>query len=136
MMAAVSSTESVVWVMKARRSGSVGAMLLASASSCTRVIRPHGKLAHGAFDLRVAGMADHEDVARGRAAAGVVALRLAMDLADQRTGRVEVDQLAPLRLMGDGFGDAVAEKTTGASDGTSARSSTKIAPWRSSCSTT
>ncbi len=52
-------------------------------------------------------MADHQDMAAVRAAAGEVALGLAVDLADQRAGRVQVHQVSALGLGRDGFGHAV-----------------------------
>ena len=65
------------------------------------------QLAHGAHDLRMAGMADHQDVALVRPAIGEVALRLAVDLADQGAGGVVVVQVAALGLLRHGFRHAV-----------------------------
>jgi hypothetical protein len=57
-------------------------------------------------------------------------LGLAMDLGDQRAGRVDIEQLAALPASaGTDFGTPCAEKITGASAGTSSSSSTKIAPF-------
>ena len=59
----VSSTESVVWVMKARLSGSRGSKPRASSDRLDQGDRALGQLAHGADDLGMAGMADEHDVA-------------------------------------------------------------------------
>ena len=68
--------------------------------------RALGKLTHRADDLGMAGMADQEDVA----AEPVVAHRLLVDLGDQRTGRVEIEQLAHACVLGNRFGDAVSRE--------------------------
>jgi hypothetical protein len=60
-ISAVSSTDSVVWVRKARLSGSAGA--IRSASSASRSASSAlGHLAEGADHFRMAGMADEQDV--------------------------------------------------------------------------
>ena len=61
--------------------------------------RTLGQLAHRALHLRVPKMADHDDVPAGRE----VPLRFPMHFADQRAGGVEIGELAPLRLGGNGF---------------------------------
>src|SRR5258708_32946067 len=68
--------------------------------------------AHRALDLGVAGMADQDDFA---ALIGV-ALPLAMDLGDERAGRVDDGEAAVLGRRLDGAGDAVR-----AEDGDAAR---------------
>ena len=55
------------------------------------------QLPHGADDFRMAGVADQHDLA----AAPVVNLGLAMHLGHQRAGRVDREQIAPRRLLGD-----------------------------------
>ena len=72
-----------------------------------------GKLAHGADDFGVAGVADHEDVELVGAAVGVVALGFAVDLRDERAGGVEVEEIAALGFEGDGFRDAVGGEDDG-----------------------
>ena len=102
-ISAVSSTDSVVWVMKAsgrvrRHRDRAGLRLV--------LHQGHGavrQLAHGADHLRVAGMADQQDVA----AAGEVLLGLPVHLADQRAGGVEVEQVAARRLGRDRFRHAM-----------------------------
>ena len=102
-ISAVSSTDSVVWVMKARAapSGTANALRL------LRVLHQGDgarfELAHGAHHLRVAGMADQQEVAAARR----VVLGLAVDLADQRAGGVEVEELPPRRLGRHALGHAV-----------------------------
>ncbi len=67
-----------------------------------------GNLAHGAFDLGVAGMADENEPA----SLGHVALALVVHLGDQRAGGVEHRQLARGSLFLDALGHAM-----GAEDG-------------------
>ena len=71
------------------------------------------ELAHGADDFRVAGVADHQDVALLGAAAGEVPLGLAVHLADQGAGRVEIHEVAAFSLGRDGFRDAMGGKHDG-----------------------
>ena len=102
MISAVSSTESVVWVMKATRSGS------GTSSAVDLVDGLHeddaaGRLAGRPFDLLVALVADHHD----RVAVGGEAARLDVDLGDQRAGGVDRAQLAGGGVVVDGRGDAV-----------------------------
>ncbi len=92
-----------------------------------------GGLAGGADDLLVALVADEEDVE--------VVLReadgLLVDLGDERAGRVDRGELPLGRLLVHGRGDAVrGEHDDRASGGTSAVSSTKIAPFFSRVCTT
>ena len=60
-------------------------------------------------------MADQQDVARLGAAAGIVALGLAVHLGHQRTGGVEVREAPAPASAGTDFGTPWAENTTGAS---------------------
>ena len=62
-----------------------------------------GRLAHRALDLLVAGVADEDD----RVALGGELHRLAVDLGDQRAGRVDRAQAAALGVGVDGRRDAV-----------------------------
>ncbi len=57
--------------------------------------RARRQLPHGAGDLGVAGMADQDDLA----AAPEVDFGFAVDLGDQRAGRVDGDEIAPARLF-------------------------------------
>ena len=93
-ISAVSSTDSVVWVRKARLSGSAGAIASASAAVSTRRHPPFRHLAERADHLGMAGMADEQDVA----ALLDQPLGLAMDLGDERAGGVEIVEAALLRL--------------------------------------
>ena len=91
-----------------------------------------GDLAHRAFDLGMAGMADQDDLA---ALVGI-ALALDMDLGDQRAGRVDDRQPALGRIRLDRLATPWALKIVTAPAGTSSSSSTKRAPLRASRSTT
>jgi hypothetical protein len=71
-----------------------------------RLDQHHGagrKLAHGPHHLGMMGMADEQDLM----ARGEMPLRLAMHLADQRAGRVEIEQLAARGLRRHRFGHAM-----------------------------
>ena len=105
-IAAVSSTDSVVWVRKARFAAVGTSIDCASSTVSTRVIEPSRNLAEGADHLRMAGMADEQDVP----AFLDQPLRLAMDLRDQRAGRVDIGQAAVLRGGGHRLGHAVRGK--------------------------
>ena len=85
MISAVSSTERVVWVMKATLLG-VGHLerRRPPRRSRTRTMLS-GRLAGRPFDLLVALVADHHD----RVAVGGEAARLDVDLGDQRAGGVD-----------------------------------------------
>ena len=102
MIAVVSSTESVVCVRYAIRCGSS----TSSASTSCLGLDEHdraGDLAHRALDLLVAGVADEHD----RVAVGGELDRLAVDLRDQRAGRVDRPQAARLGIGVDGGRHAV-----------------------------
>ena len=87
--------------------------------------RARGNLAEGADHLRMAGMADEHDVAAGLDQP----LGLAVDLADQRAGGVEIVEAARLRRRpAPTLGTPWAEKTTGRPSGTSSSSLTNTAP--------
>ena len=62
-----------------------------------------GQLAHRADHFGVAGMADQDDLP----SALEMNLRLAMDLGDERAGRVDGEQIARQRLFRHAFGDAM-----------------------------
>ena len=68
--------------------------------------RPGRNLAEGADDLRMAGVADEQDMAP----VGDQPLGLAVDLGDQRTGRIDVGQPAALRLGRNRFRHAMGRK--------------------------
>ncbi len=102
MTARVSSTLSVVWVMKASLSGSATSSrgdLLGGRDQMHAAVDPP----HRAVDLGMAGMADQDDLA---ALIGV-ALALDMDLGDERAGRVDHRQPALGGPLLDRAGDAV-----------------------------
>jgi hypothetical protein len=63
---------------------------------------------------------------------------LAVHLGDQRAGGIELEEVAATGLLGDRFGDPVAEKITGALvlSGISSSSFDKIAPFALRLSTT
>ena len=65
-----------------------------------------GQLAHGADRFGVACVADHDDL---QACIGM-ALRLDMDLGDQRAGGIDIDHIARLRRRGHGFRHAMGGK--------------------------
>ena len=67
---------------------------------------PVGQLAHRADHFRMAGVADQHNFA----AAAVMDLGLAMHLGHQRTGRVEREEIAARRLLGDRARHAVRGK--------------------------
>src|SRR3546814_18209820 len=64
---------------------------------------PRRHLAHGADHLGVSGVADQQDLP----SRALVPLGLAMDLADQRAGGVEVEEVSALGLVGHFLGHAV-----------------------------
>ena len=102
MISAVSSTESVVWVMKATCSGSGTSSVSTSSAVCDQddALR---RLAGRPFDLLVALVADHHD----RVAVGGEAPRRDVDLGHQRAGGVDRPQAAGGGVLVDGRGDAV-----------------------------
>ena len=102
MTARVSSTDSVVWVMKASFSG-LPTSSLRDLLGLRDQMHLAGDPAHRAFDLGMAGMADQDDLA---ALIGV-ALALDMHLGDQRAGRVDDRQAALAGARLDRAGDAV-----------------------------
>ena len=112
--------------------GSAGASVATSVDRLDQGHRPVRNLAEGADHLGVAGMADEDDVATGLDQP----LGLAVDLADQRAGRVEIVEAARLGGGGTDLGTPWAEKTTGAPSGTSSSSLTNTAPSPRSRSTT
>ena len=131
MISAVSSTERVVWVMKATWSGSgdlEGVDVLDRLDQHDRV----GRLAGRPLDLLVAGVADQDD----RVALLGELARLDVDLGDERAGGVDRPQVARSALSWTAGATPWAEKTTSSPSGTSVSSSTKIAPRSASCSTT
>ena len=67
---------------------------------------PFGQLPHGAFDLGVAGVADQHNLAARRE----MPLGLDMDLGDQRTGCIQVEQLAAAGFGGDRLRHAMGRK--------------------------
>ena len=102
IVSAVSSTESVVWVMKATLSGSGTSSagdLVGGFDQDDRL----GRLAHRPFHLLVAGVADHHHrVALGGEAAGGD-----VDLGHQRAGGVDRPQAVGGGVVVDRRGDAV-----------------------------
>ena len=102
-IAAVSSTESVVWVRKARfavvRQIDGGDVIY----GFDERHRPGRDLAEGADHFRVARMADEEDVPPFLDQP----LRLAMNLRNEWTGRIDIGEAAVLRFGGDRLGNAV-----------------------------
>ena len=94
-ISAVSSSDSVVWVTKARLAGSRGTNASASSHGLDQRHRARRQLAQRADHFRVAGVADQHDLAAG----GEVALGLDVHLGDQRAGGVEIDHL-PLHRLG------------------------------------
>ena len=102
MISAVSSTERVVWVMKATCSGSGTSSVATSSTVCDEddAVR---RLAGRPFDLLVALVADHHDrVALGGEAAG-----RDVDLGHQRAGGVDRAQVAGGGVVVHRRGDAV-----------------------------
>ena len=91
-ISAVSSTDSVVWVRKARLSGSAGAIALGVRGGLDQGHPPFRHLAERADHLGMAGMADEQDVA----AVLDQPLGLAVDLGDERAGGVEIVEAALL----------------------------------------
>ena len=108
-IAEVSSTESVVWVRKARLASS-GTLIRADVvDRLDEGDRARGHLAEGSDHFGVSGMADEEDVA----AVLDQPLRLAMDLGDERAGRIDVGKPAALRRRGHRFGHSMRGKDDG-----------------------
>ena len=64
---------------------------------------PFGHLSHRPDDFRVALVADEKDVL----ALLDLTFGLAMDFADKRAGRIDIEQLAPVGLCGHGLGHAM-----------------------------
>ena len=100
-MAAVSSTDSVVWVTNASRSGSRTCELLGLLHVLDEMHVPAEagvEASHGAFDFRVPGMPDQHHVA------GVARItrHFHVHLGDQRTGGVEDRESAARGLLLDG----------------------------------
>ena len=132
-IAAVSSTDSVVWVRKARLAVCRDAERWRVLDRLDEGHRSLGHLAEGADHFGMAGMADEQDVAPVLDQP----LGLAMDLGDQRAGRIDIGQAArPAAAAGTDLGTPWAENTTGRSSGTSSSSSTNTAPSPRSRSTT
>ena len=102
MISAVSSTESVVWVMKATCSGSSSSSASTSATVSTRTMLS-GRLAGRALDLLVALVADEDD----RVALLGELARLDVDLGHQRAGGVDRAQAAGGGVGVDARRDAV-----------------------------
>ncbi len=102
MISAVSSTESVVWVMNATRSGSSTSSASTSASGLDQDDRV-GRLAGRSLDLLVALVADQDD----RVALLGELARLDVDLGDQRAGRVDRAQVPRRGVLVNRRGDAV-----------------------------
>ena len=84
-ISAVSSTDSVVCVMKARLSGWATAIARASAARLDEAHGALGKLSHGPDHLGMAGVADQQDLAAGC----MMPLGLDMHFRDERAGRIE-----------------------------------------------
>ena len=103
MTPAVSSTDSVVCVTKPSAAGSAGSKRCDIGLVLDQRNGAFRQLPHRADHLGVAGMADQEDMA----AEALVAHRLLVDLGDQRTGRVEIEEVARLGVGGDGFRHAM-----------------------------
>ena len=93
-ISAVSSTESVVWVRKARLSGSAGAIVSASAAVSIRVIRPSGTWPNVPI---TSGWPAWPTNRMWRPLLDQP-LGLAVDLGDERAGGVEIVEAALLRL--------------------------------------
>ena len=89
-ISAVSSIDSVVWVTKARLSGSFGVKVLASSRGLDQRHRAGRQLAERADHFRVMRMADQQDLA----AALEMDRRLAVHLGHQRAGRVQREEIA------------------------------------------
>ena len=102
-MSAVSSTLSVVWVMKASRSGSCGARPDNVCHRLDQQNRAVRQLAHRADHFRMADMADHHHLKP----VGVVSFGLDMHLRDQRAGRIDIEHLPRLGLGRHRFRHAV-----------------------------
>ena len=106
MMPAVSSTDSVVCVTKPRARG-IGRLerrdIGLGLDQRHRALR---QLAHRADHLGMAGMADQQHMA----AEPLVAHRLLVHLGDQRAGRVEIEQIARLRIRRHRFRHAMRGK--------------------------
>ena len=102
MIAAVSSTESVVWVMNATRSGSGDLEALDLVDGLDED-DARGRLAGRPFDLLMALVADQDD----RVSVGGEAAGLDVDLGHQRAGRVDRAQAAGRGVLVHRRGDAV-----------------------------
>ena len=132
MIALVSSTDSVVWLMKASLSGLPISSRSTSSSVCTRTMLLR-RLAHRPLDLLVAVMTDQHD----RVAVGGEPLRLDMNLRDERAGRIDRSAAPRAAAFACTLGATpCAENTVTDPGGTSVSWSTKIAPRARSCSTT
>ena len=102
-ISAVSSTESVGLGQEGERVGIGGRDVFGVGRGLDQRHPPFGHLAERADHLGMAGMADEQDMA----AALDQPLGLAVDLGDERAGRVEIVEAALLRHCRDRLGDAV-----------------------------
>ena len=108
-ISAVSSTDSVVWVTKASFVGVARRKGARLGDGLDQADGALGELAHGPDHLRVAGMADQDDLQ----ALLVVAGGLDVHLGHQRAGGVQDEQVAGLGGRRDGLGDAMCRKDHG-----------------------